>query len=287
MQNISDCSIRVKAIALAAGASAAGIAHASDLAEFRRYSEAVTMVPSGLSYLSRDPLKRKSIKKWHAGTRSVLVCAFRYWAPGRDYAAELAAAGDAAAFLTGSGRVAYQPELAAAPGAQLSRYALCRDYHLTVKEKLAAMLVEIQKEFPCGDSKIFCDTSPVMEKELGRLAGLGFRGKNTLLLSRELGSYFFLGGIALAMDLKPDAPSADSCGACELCVKACPTGALKNGKLDASLCVSYWTTQARMKIPAEIAEKTKGFAYGCDLCQEACPHNQAPGPTAPGFEQLK
>jgi len=279
--------LRVKAIARAAGASAAGIARAIDLEEFRRFSEAVVMVPSGLGYLNRDPFKRKNINKWYAEARSVLVCAFRYWTPDRDHAAELAKAGEPAAFLAAYGWRANQPALVTAPGAKISRYALTRNYHLTVKEKMAAMLDEIKKEAPAADGKIFCDTSPVMEKELGRLAGLGFRGKNTLLLSRELGSYFFLGGIALDFELKPDAPTADSCERCDQCVKACPTGALKNGKLDPNLCISYWTTQSKIPVPAEIAEKTKSFAYGCDLCQEACPHNKKPGSIAPGFETIK
>lgn len=265
---------RVKAIALACGASAAGIARAADLEEFERFSEAVKAAPGGLAYLSRDPLKRKNIKNWFPAAGSVLVCAFRYWEPGMDYAAELAKAGDPAVYLKRTGRKRHQPELLAAPGAKISRYALCRDYHLTVKEKLAAALEAIKKEFPTADGKIFCDTSPVMEKELARLAGLGFRGKNTILLSRELGSYLFLGGIALNLELEPDAPVADSCGACGLCLKACPTGALKDGALDANLCLSYWTTQSKEKIPPSLAAKTRGCAYGCDLCQEACPLNK-------------
>ncbi|MDD5208775.1 MAG: DUF1730 domain-containing protein [Elusimicrobiales bacterium] len=265
---------RVKAIALACGASAAGIAGAADLEEFERFSETVKAAPGGLAYLGRDPLKRKNIKNWFPAAGSVLVCAFRYWEPGMDYAAELAKAGEPASYLKRTGRKAHQPELLAAPGAKISRYALCRDYHLTVKEKLAAALEAIKKEFPASEGKSFCDTSPVMEKELARLAGLGFRGKNTLLLSRELGSYLFLGGIALNIELEPDAPIVDSCGACDLCLKACPTGALKAGALDAGLCLSYWTTQSKEKIPPAIAAKTCGYAYGCDLCQEACPLNK-------------
>jgi epoxyqueuosine reductase len=275
---------RIKALALARGAAAAGIAPASDMAEFRRYSEAVTMIPEGLLYLKRDPLVRKSVKKWHPASRSVLMCAFRYWAPGRDYQAALKAAGDPAEFLKRTGRRAFQPALAK-PGAKISRYALCPDYHLAVKEKLAAVLEDIRKEFPEAEGKIFCDTSPVMEKELARLAGLGFRGRNTLLLSRQLGSYLFLGGIALNLSLRPDAPSEDSCGACRQCENACPTRALKDGRLDPARCLSYWTTQAKTPIPAAAAERNPGWGYGCDVCQEVCPQNKAPGSVSPGFER--
>lgn len=264
---------RVKAIALACGASAAGVARAADLAEFERFSAAAASAPGGLAYLTRDPLKRKNIRNWMPAARSVLVCAFRYWAPERDYGAELAKAGEPAAYLKSTGRKVKHPELLAVPGAKISRYALGRDYHITVKEKLGAALAAIQKEFPGVEGRIFCDTSPVMEKELARLAGLGFRGKNTLLVSRGLGSWFFLGGIALDLDLEPGEPAADACGGCDLCVKACPTGALKGGALDAGLCISYWTTQAKEKISAGLAAKAGGWAYGCDACQEACPYN--------------
>lgn len=273
MKVLRDVTARVKAIALECGASACGVTGAGDLAEFERFAAAAASAPGGLAYLDRDPLRRKNIKNWFPAAESVLVCAFSYWSPERDHAAELGQAGDPAAFLAASGRKAFQPELLAAPGAKISRYALGGDYHLTVKEKLSAALAGIKKTFPGAEGKIFCDTSPVMEKELARLAGLGFRGKNTLLISPELGSYCFLGGIALNFELEQAAPSAGSCGDCGLCEKACPTGALKGGALDAGLCLSYWTTQAKEKIPEPLARAGGGWAYGCDSCQEACPYN--------------
>lgn len=266
---------RLKEIALSAGASAAGIAPAGDLAELERFSRAVSSVPPGLSYLGRDVPRRQSIKNWYAPARCALMCAFRYWTPERDYAAGLTAAGEPLAYLNATGRKAYQPALLARTGAKLSRYILCRDYHLIVKEKLDSMLAGIKREMPEAGGKVFCDTSPVLEKELARLAGLGFRGKNTLLISKALGSYFFIGGIALNFDAEPDRPCEGSCGACELCREACPTGALADGALDPSRCLSYWTTQAKQEIPPEFAAKNPGWAYGCDACQEACPYNSA------------
>lgn len=294
-----DASGRVKEIARANGASAAGIAGPGELEEFRRFSLAVSAYPQGLSYLRRSGLKRLSLKNWYVYAASALVCAFRYWEPGMDHGAALPAkqpggsasggkaAGDPAAFLSAQGRRVTQPELLSQPGAKISRYALSRDYHLTIKEKLSAMLAAIRQELPGVDGVPFCDTSPVMEKELARLAGIGFRGRNTLLMSGELGSYFFIGGIALNFELEPDKPAAGSCGACRLCESACPAGALNGGALDAGLCISYWTTQSKEKMPAALAAKTGGFAYGCDLCQEACPLNKTPGAIAPGFEPIK
>jgi len=95
-----------------------------------------------------------------------------------------------------------------------------------------------------------------------------------------------VGGLALNLELEPDAPRDDSCGSCSRCARACPTGALKDGALDPALCISYWTTQAREPMPPEIAEQDHGFAYGCDLCQEACPLNLAAGKVSPGFEPV-
>ncbi|MDA8131226.1 MAG: DUF1730 domain-containing protein [Elusimicrobia bacterium] len=266
-------SARLKEIALSAGADAAGISPAAVIPEIKRFSAAVKDAPRGLSYLGRGLSRRENVKNWYAEARCVLMCAFRYWGPARDHSSELAKAGEPMSYLKNTGRKLYQPGLLARAGAKLSRYVLNRDYHIAVKEKLAAMLERIRAEEPAADGKLFCDSSPVLEKELARLAGLGFRGKNTLLISPGQGSYFFLGGIALNFEAEADAPCAGSCGSCGACERACPTGALKGGTLDASRCISYWTTQAKEEIPPEIDALNPGWAYGCDLCQEACPYN--------------
>jgi epoxyqueuosine reductase len=162
---------------------------------------------------------------------------------------------------------------------KISRYALLPDYHAIIRGKLRLMLAAIKELCTGTEGKPFTDTSPVMEKELGRLAGLGFRGKNTLLISKDLGSWFFVGGLALSLEVGPRPVSGakeseTGCGSCGKCAAACPTGALKApGVLDAGLCLSYWTTQAKAPPPEEIIRKSGGYVYGCDICQEICPQN--------------
>lgn len=243
-------------LALGAGAAACGVVPVQKLEEHRRFLEAARNVPADLSYLGRDPAVRENVKNWFGPARSVLVCAFQYWHSGLDYNEALKKAGKG--------------------GGKTARYALVPDYHKVIKKKLKEILAGIKKVRPDADGKFFVDTSPVMEKELGRLAGLGFRGKNTLLISEELGSYFFIGGLALNFDVEP-APaniSTKTCGVCRRCIEACPTGAISEpGVLNPSLCISYWTLESKTEMPEALKSRTGGFAHGCDLCQECCPHN--------------
>jgi len=315
----------IKELALENGASVCGFAPAGPLAEHARFLLALEDLPPELGYLARNPEKRADIRNWFAGARSVLICGFSYWpqsltapgasdrseplavpcqglcpsdglAHGLDYKKTLEGVGEPKAFLERSGRKIPQPGFFEAGNRRIARYALGSDYHAAVKEKLLKILEGVKPAFPRAEGRAFVDTSPVLEKELGRLAGLGFRGKNTLLINPKLGSYFVLGGLALNLKLKPDTPlgggsasldnsfagprpsealaKEDGCGDCDLCVKACPRCALKDGRLLASKCVSYLTTQATEKIPTEAALNSGGFAYGCDICQEACPFNK-------------
>ena len=263
----------IKKIALANGASVCGLAAAAPLAEHERFLLALKELPPSLAYLAREPQKRADIRNWFSGARSVLMCGFSYCTPGLDHKKTLESVGEPEAFLKRSGRKILQPGFFKAGNRRIARYALAPDYHAEVKKKLLKIIKDAKAEFPGFEGRAFVDTSPVLEKELGRLAGLGFRGKNTLLINPRLGSYFVLGGVALNMEFAPDQVREGGCGGCELCVKACPAGALKDGGLLSAKCVSYLTTQAKEAIPEGAVSNSGGFAYGCDICQEACPYN--------------
>jgi len=156
----------------------------------------------------------------------------------------------------------------------ISVYARHRDYHDVIKgrlKELASLLVSRAG----GDVKVFVDTAPVMEKPLGQAAGLGWQGKHTNLVSRELGSWFFLGAIFTSLELPPSGAEQDHCGSCRACLDACPTDAFPAPyQLDARRCISYLTIEHPGPIPAEFREAIGNRIYGCDDCLAACPWNK-------------
>jgi epoxyqueuosine reductase len=172
---------------------------------------------------------------------------------------------------------------------EVARYARGRDYHKVIKSKLFALLrfVEAEVGHALPLSRAYVDTGPVLERELARRAGLGWYGRNTMLINLKRGSYFFLGALLLELELDyDDAFTADHCGSCNACVEACPTGALlgrdANGAplMDATRCISYLTIEQRGPIPRELRSLIGNRIFGCDICQEVCPWN------APKFVQL-
>ena len=168
----------------------------------------------------------------------------------------------------------------------IARYARGRDYHRTVKKKLFALLrwLEAETGRAMPEARAYVDTGPVLEREVARRAGLGWYGRNTMLIHPERGSYFFLAALILPLELPEDAPfSADRCGTCNACVEACPTGALlgrdANGAplIDARRCISYLTIEHRGAIPVELRGLMGNRVFGCDICQEVCPWNGSGG----------
>ncbi|MDP3661143.1 tRNA epoxyqueuosine(34) reductase QueG [Phenylobacterium sp.] len=161
------------------------------------------------------------------------------------------------------------PELGA-----ISAYAQGDDYHELIKKRLKTLARWMQQRFP-AEVKVFVDTAPLMEKPLAERAGLGWQGRHTNLVSREFGSWLFLGAVLTTRELKPDAPSEDHCGACHACLDACPTNAFPAPyQLDARRCISYLTIELQDAIPAEFRPALGNRIYGCDDCLAACPWNK-------------
>ncbi len=168
-----------------------------------------------------------------------------------------------------------QATLADPAQAYVSRYALGRDYHKVLRGRLQRLADRIEGEVGRFGYRVFTDSAPVMEVELAVRAGLGWRGKHTLALAREAGSYFFLGEIYTDLPLPVDAPIADHCGTCTRCIEACPTGAIVAPYLlDARRCISYLTIELKGSIPEALRPLVGNRVYGCDDCQLACPWNR-------------
>ncbi|MCR4303931.1 MAG: tRNA epoxyqueuosine(34) reductase QueG [Gallionella sp.] len=170
--------------------------------------------------------------------------------------------------------------LAAGERAFISRYALGRDYHKVMRNRLAKLAEKISgavaevAEISGFEGRVFTDSAPVLEVELARKAGLGWRGKHTLLLSREQGSLFFLGEIYVNLPLPVDVPQQEHCGTCTRCVDVCPTQAIiAPYRLDARRCISYLTIELKGSIPVDLRPLIGNRIYGCDDCQLVCPWN--------------
>jgi len=169
----------------------------------------------------------------------------------------------------------------------ISRYAWGRDYHRVLLKPLRALAKTIATLGPAGHNPpyVCIDSGPVLERAYAARAGIGWIGKNGLVLREDLGSWFFLGIVVTETELAPDTPVRDRCGQCTRCIEACPTGAIvEPGVVDSRRCISYHTVENRGEIPADIREKMGGWIFGCDMCQDVCPWNRfARQTTEPGF----
>ena len=158
---------------------------------------------------------------------------------------------------------------------KISSYAYGLDYHSVIKKKLKKMMKIIHREIGEVNGRVFVDSAPVMEKAWAAKSGLGWVGKNTNLISKKVGSFFFIAELILDLELEYDLPVADHCGSCTACIDACPTEALiKPYQIDGSKCISYLTIELKESIPSEFKGKMDNWAFGCDVCQTVCPWNR-------------
>ena len=251
----NSSSIRQKALEL--GFLQAGMARADHLAEdAARLREWLDRGYQGsMGYMENHFEKRVDPRKLVEGARSIVVVLQNYF-------------------------TAESQLDKAAP--RISKYALGKDYHRVMRKKLRNLYAFMAEHLGAQTGRIFVDSAPVLERAWGRLAGLGWIGKHSLLLNRRSGSWFFIGIIISDLEIQPDRPMKDYCGDCTRCVDACPTQAILPGKVvDASRCISYLTIENRAdKLPETFKGKMQNWAFGCDICQEVCPWNNNAHPHA-------
>ena len=205
-----------------------------------------------MDYMARHGMKRARPAELLPGTLRVISVRLSYWPRAADAVEALADRGKA----------------------YVSRYALGRDYHKSMRSRLQKLADRIAAEVP-HSYRVFVDSAPILEVELARRAGTGWRGKHSLLIDRAAGSYFFLGEIFTDLPLPLDAPVADHCGTCSACIDACPTGAIVAPyRVDARRCISYLTIELKGAIPEPLRPLVGNRVYGCDDCQLACPWNR-------------
>ena len=169
---------------------------------------------------------------------------------------------------------------------KIAKYAYGKDYHFVVKDKLRELMQYLQSEIGDIDGRAFVDSAPVMERSWAQRSGVGWIGKNSLLLNKGTGSFFFLAEIIIDLELEYDGPVQDYCGTCTACIDACPTDAIPEPyKVDASRCISYFTIELKDQIPNEFEGQFKDWIFGCDICQDVCPWNRFSQPhKEPAFE---
>ena len=169
----------------------------------------------------------------------------------------------------------YPPKVFGSGDVKIARYAYGRDYHEVIKKKLRRFLQEIEIQIGEVSGRVFVDSAPVMERAWAAKSGTGWIGKNSLLINRKMGSFFFLAELIIDLELEADGPIKDYCGTCSACQDACPSQAIPQPYVvDASRCISYLTIELKEEVPQEFKDSMEGWAFGCDICQDVCPWNR-------------
>lgn len=247
----------IKAGARALGFSKVGIARAEasttegkNLAEWLRRGYHGTM-----GWMEKDPERRSDPRRIIADARSVISVAVNYYTKGNQ---------------------SEDPTTG-----KISRYAWGDDYHILLTKRLESLVACIKQERPDAATRLYVDTGPVMDKAWAVRAGIGWLGKHTNVITKEFGSWVFLGEVITDLELVYDEPMADFCGSCRACIDACPTGAIVEPYvLDSNRCISYLTIEHKGEIPEELSPKFQNWVYGCDICQDVCPWNSFQQPTS-------
>ncbi|MAE08421.1 MAG: tRNA epoxyqueuosine(34) reductase QueG [Bacteroidetes bacterium] len=163
---------------------------------------------------------------------------------------------------------------------KISRYAYGEDYHYVIKDKLHKLLGTIKEKVGNCNARVFVDSAPVLDRAWARRSGLGFVGKNTLIINKKGGSFFFIGHIIIDLELQyeNDVDPLTYCGSCTKCIDACPTSAIKENYVDARSCLSYLTIEYTGELPMELKDRFNDWVFGCDICQDVCPWNRFSSP---------
>ncbi len=232
-----------------------GVAEARPLKlQIKKYNEWLSKSYNvSMGWMERNLERRADVRNILAGAKSVLVFAYNYYS---DFE---------------------HPKIQDSSVGKISRYAWGDDYHNVILKKLKRIAQDIDSFAEGNKSKVYVDTGPVLEAIWAERSGVGWRGKNGLILTKEYGSWIFLGVIITTAEMTYDEPIKNYCGTCSKCLDACLTNAIKApGVVDAGRCLSYWTIEAKPddEIPRDIAERNDGWIFGCDVCQEICPWNR-------------
>lgn len=273
----SELTAEVRRRARALGFEKVGVVRAEPLVEERaRLEEWLARgFHASMGWMEREVTRRIDPRELLPGARTVVAVALNYFTP-HEHASD-----------EGHGKI--------------SRYAWGDDYHDVLSEKLKALLAQLKEIAPQVQGKVCVDAQPAMDKAWAVRAGLGWIGKHTNLITRDYGSWVFLGELLLDVELEYDAArEEDHCGTCTLCIDSCPTGAITEPYVvDSNLCISHATIELRAaELPAAVAEHLDGWLYGCDVCQDVCPWNRfeqttaesrfepRPGAVSPDLEEM-